>query len=726
MTYREKFTRPIEYIDRTAHDEDIERDDLPDDIEYFYELYRDSFQHHVVPHLLASSETLEVTKDASKKRLFQIDKLTAYFLTKVYKPTGISRTENTSQLDAARHAVNDYKNEFLERVSGSPISDDFKKTGNPGSNRLNFLIGDIGVGKSLLATKVCHDIRQQSLDESGYKVLSVYVDFESIMPHSDGEFDDINEYFYSRLYGLIITEGNRDAELKGALSIQVSSQLPPTQKIRELAIHLLNLTTPVRLFIAIDNIDRYHFFYSKYAFFDEYRAKQIHKISHNIDNLLTHFADSQFLGDCGLAILFVCRPGLLKTLSTRADVLNNKRRMFKDFEVFRLSPTSAADVIESRFILLRDAIKLLEEYQPRKFADYTEILQKMRDVFEKSLSSTASSQSSLRLVSDLCHQGTRSFVDFLGSIQLDLRDQYRLAHRLFIEQPHNLLRVYITNLKKKYAQEKGHFPNLFLADAVISPTENFRALAHKEHKHTYWLKYLLLKYICKQTEGNRKFVTFRQIQEIFSSLRDPIYEDHLVKLALGSLASTNTSNCIEIDEPATGDVIRIRPTKRGRKLIEVTDTSTTCEFCFDFDYLQFMIDDYDLSLPNPYLDNVYVDANLAYMFNASPAHSAGLREYLASKMLATIYFVRILEASAKAELRFRMVGADQIKPLFPEFDSIYRHLAVSYERILSHVNAGAVIDAKVREQTEKIRKDKNFDDFFVFYGMEFQPLVQPS
>lgn len=726
MLYRSKFIRPIEFIDRTDHDEDIERDDLPDDIEYFYELYRDSFQHHVVPHIIAGDGGLEITADSSKKRLFQIDKLTAYFLTEIYDPKGISRTENTSQLDIARHAVKSYEIDFLERVSGSPVLDEFKKTGNPGSNRLNFLIGDIGVGKSLLATKVCHDIRRRGRDTAGYKVLSVYVDFESVMPHLDGDFNDIDEFFYGRLLGLIVSDGNRDADLKGAMAVSINENLPPSQKIRELAIRLLNLPMPVRIVLVIDNVDRYHFFYSKYAFFNKYRTQQLQKISHNIDSLLTHFADSQFLGDCGFAILFVCRPGLLKTLSARADVLNNKRRMFKDFEVFRLSPVSAADVIESRFALLEDAIGVLEKHQPRKFKDYTEILDKMRAVFESSLSPVASTQSSLRLVSDLCHQGTRSFIDFLGAIQLDLREQYRLAHRLFIEQPHNLLRIYITNLKKRYAQEKGHFPNLFLVDAVISPAERFRLEAHKEHRHTYWLKYLLLKYICINTQKKRKFSTFGQVQEVFSAKENPIYEDHLVRLVLGSLASTNTSNCLEIDEPVMGDVIRVRPTKRGRKLVEVVDESTSCEFCFDFDYLQFIIDDYQMSFPEPYLDNVYVDANLGYMFNATSAHAAGLRDYLSKKMIATMYFVRILEASANAEMKFRMVGVDQVKELFPNFDAIYRHLLNSFERILYHVNSGATILDSVRKLTESIRKDRRFDSFFLVYGLKNQPLVQQS
>ena len=331
MNYREKFERPTAYADLAAFGEDIEKDSVTADVEFFYELYRDSFQHHVVAHLLTGGEKLERTNDPASKRLFQIDKITAYFLTTVYKPSGISRTENAAQLDTLRRAVEDYQTGFFQRVTGSPISDEFERTGLPGSNRINFLVGEIGVGKSLLATKVCHDARLLPLDDRNTRLLAVYVDFESIIKQNNGEFHDIGEDFYRQLLELILTECSREAAITESIPLVIEPDLPAIQQIRSLAIRLLKLSIPIRLLLVIDNVDRYHFFYSKYIFFEQYRDLQLAKISQNVDKLLTSLSDTQKLGDCAFCVLLVCRLGMLKTLSARVDLLNNKKRLFKDY-----------------------------------------------------------------------------------------------------------------------------------------------------------------------------------------------------------------------------------------------------------------------------------------------------------------------------------------------------------------------------------------------------------
>jgi hypothetical protein len=726
VNYRQKFERPVGFAIKLPYDEDISRDRLPEDVDYFFELYRDAFQHHVTPHLLADGRSLNTTQDPSRKRLFQADKITAYFVWSVYSPLGISKTDSTSQIDNAKHAISKFHTEFFVPITASPVSDDFAETNAPGSNRLNFLVGDIGQGKSLLATKIGHELRgpvgevADRLDAKGFRVIPVYADFESLLPQREGEFDDIDENFYAGLHNLILTELKRTDALRDVVSSHVNRLGPATRNIRDLTIDLLKQPTPTRLVIILDNVDRYHFFYSNYVFFDAYRRLQTEKIARNIDLLLERFSNSQYLGDCGLCILFVCRPGILKTLSVRNNILNNRKRLFQDFGVYRLSSTATRSVIDSRFGLMGQAIALIREETKR--GEYQVILDQIREAFDTSLKDGAG-RNSLNLIADLAHHGPRSFVDFVGSMHFDYREQYDLAKRFFKDQPHNLLRVYITNFKKRYCEAKGHFPNMFLVDAVISPSAKFAELAHQPHRHTYWLRYLLLKYIQKRTSSTRKFVTFQELKEVFCGSES--YEEHLLRFTLGSLSAVNTANCIVVDEPIDDATVRVCLTSRGRALIDSGLDPRGSEFCFNFDYLQFVIDDYQLSFPSGYLDKIYVEEDLSYMFYPTASHAAGLSKYLAAKTAAVVYFLRVLEASAAAEKKFRIVGNDAVKSLFPDFDGIFGSLNSTFERILPIVQNGHQIADTARQLIGKLRGDTSFDDFFQCYSLKALK-VEPS
>jgi hypothetical protein len=74
-----------------------------------------------------------------------------------------------------------------------------------------------------------------------------------------------------------------------------------------------------------------------------------------------------------------------------------------------------------------------------------------------------------------------------------------------------------------------------------------------------------------------------------------------------------------------------------------------------------------------------------------------------------------------------MVGGTQLKDLFPPFDGIYIYLLASFERILRQVQGGALIERSIRAETQRLRSDKAFDEFFAaVYGAKRQICVEPS
>jgi hypothetical protein len=742
--FNEKFRRAITSVDSAPYRQNIVVDSYPQDVEYFFELYRDCFQHHVVSRLSADGRQLRRSQDQSKKRFVQIDALTAYFVKQHYKPIGLAKTDSGAADDAIRHHVADYKSEFLDILSGDPRVDNPAGRSSPGSNRLTFLIGDIGVGKSLLATRVCHDLRDQQVDEAGMRVVPIYVDLEKTLEKNDGEFVNIDEKFYRALLVQMRNELLREEDLRTYVENNVSLDDDPIQAIRSFTLSLLRHTTSTRLVLVIDNIDRFHFFYSPYVCFTEWRREQWSRIAKNVDELLEKLSDPTFLGDLRLCLLVVFRPAILRVVSIGNSVLDNRTRSFRDYAVYRLFSSfdnsdsrlsrsaskrfpilTPQDAVMTRFALMQEAIDLIKDEKESKYTLYKNILDQLRAAFKASEDTSDDRANPIRTISELSHHGPRSFIDFLGALHLDPREPYDLLERFITKQPHNLLRLYTTNLRKRYTEEQGHMPNLFLADATCSTDRRFASTAHAPHRHTYWLKYLLLRYIDERTRDDwiDEWVTLNDVLRAFC--RPGQYEEHLVRFCLGVLAHANQAACIQVDETTNDTVTRLKLTRRGRRMLRPAQPQAEVALCFDFDYLQFVIDDYFLALPREAFPRVFVDADLSYMFRAKAIHTRSLHEYLERKVPAVIHFIRILEAAAAAEKKCRHVGAKEIQDLYPRFDSIRTHLIEVLEKILPHsVSGGTEMLENARKLIDELAADKRFDGYFAYYGMANEPLVQ--
>ena len=232
------------------------------------------------------------------------------------------------------------------------------------------------------------------------------------------------------------------------------------------------------------------------------------------------------------------------------------------------------------------------------------------------------------------------------------------------------------------------------------------------------MKYLLLAFIEKRSQ-NGEVVSFNELHECF--VDDCEYEKPLFRLALGSLNTVNSCRCIEIDEEED-DFIRLKPTSRGKALIskERSETLHKVAFAFEFDYLQFVIDDLQLSLPNPWKNNIYVQADIRYVMSATPAYSSALREYLHKKSKAVLYFLHTLSASSQVEME-RLKNNPEILTLIPNFDDIFSSYFESLKKIFENVrNSGEILEElkKVHEQllnsNEMIDYFKQYNDSGVF------------
>ncbi len=266
--FRKYFVRPDSKVLHKEHEAPVVDDSAHTDIRQFFELVANCFQGHVEPHLSARGHRLVPTKDEAKKRGVQNDLLTAYFQLNVYVPADLSMTKSLSSIDLLRRAS--CYDEFYSGTVGSPVSDDFCITGNPGTNRINFLAGTIGCGKSLLLAKLATDVHRKAstLLESDEinepttfeddAVLPVVVDFELLFDKNGDIFPPIDNRFLSILLAAIKRELVRYPSLRCHVTENAPNPaLPVETQIRDLCIQLLRRDSRrVRLLLILDNVVR--------------------------------------------------------------------------------------------------------------------------------------------------------------------------------------------------------------------------------------------------------------------------------------------------------------------------------------------------------------------------------------------------------------------------------------------------------------------------------------
>ncbi len=740
--YRSFFIRPIEVTAINRHDESVVPR-LDADVRRFVELYQNVFQHHVEPFPATTIKRPLALEDQSGKRYVANDEITNTFISS-YEVNPISKTKNlNNSLDLSAEQI-DFKS-FMSSVVGSPLNRNFDKDGLAGSNRVSFLLGDIGVGKSLLTARTVNAVRESQnwkpspgRKESRFReaqVIPIYVDVDGLLLKKDGFVADIDEAFWTKVLCALEDQLSRHTEIFLKIAHFFKQPIAPAFRVfRDVSKSLLTIKVghdgggdyykEVRLFIIFDNIDRLHFHYAKYSFIDDYRKKQEDTIKTNIDRLLEVCTLNQNLGNCGICILIVCRKATYQNFTFRSDLLNNRSQNLRDLDTFVVSPAAPITVIQSRFTLLRKLLKPNASDAPGFLKRASESVAKVEDLVVAIFSDRAKDDDALRVIARLGHQGARSLVDFFGQLSPDWHDEEILGRTfgtLAGAHSSHLLRLYMSGVKKRYAQEKGVFPNLFLVDALASHTTEF-ATAHSSHRHTYWLKYLMMKRIKQRTlEANQQFVTYGALREEFRASAFtglPIFE-----LALGSLASSTTSGCIEIAEPVTNNVLRISLTSRGRELLKV-DPITGVEFCFGFDYLQLVVDDYLLSLPNDWWSEIFVDADLGYTLLPYAVYRSGVKLYIVRKSKAVLVFLLTLRAASKSEIRqFNVTEPDShlVDSCIPNFDVVLNAYKSHITSILSHLPGGDTLIAEFVSYFNTQSLSSRYDEFFANYELAGRP-----
>lgn len=685
------------------------------------QLHRDVFDHHHLPESVPEYIGRLIVQERDHSRVIALDNLTDYYLNSALPVEApIYESADLNADDEFRSNENRCtSDEFFSIVTDIPFNTKSVEHGRLGGNRVTYLFGSVGAGKTFLCARLVAKLLRTPEDADGFTVVPIRVCFESLSRSKifdigvdDGE---VAKGFYLHLLAEIDKHTAR-AHRGSIPSPAISNEWTEQQVYAAIYRHLVQLAQiRIRVFLIFDNIDGFHYRYSRIIFFDDKYQAFLTKLNRNIVKLCNSVTDEALLGNAGLCCLVVARENVARDFIP--SLADPDRQIFEDHRTFWLGDVDPKKIIESRYKLLDVATKAIVSHGltisgtgPRTFEDSLVIVR------EKLLSSASDVTEGLGVIWGMCHHGHRSLVDFLSKLKINYYLHREIHDRLLGDSPHYLERLYITNMKRRYAQSKNHFPNLFLCDSWVNP-ENIKQGVQCEHYHSYWLKYLILRYVLDAEHKNVP-ATGQDVINMF--VKNLAYEDRFVRICLGSLCMVTESRCLEMD--GSRDVVptdrRLLLTSRGKILIDGSQRRNRNPYCFDLSYLQLVTDDFWLALPKSSLADVFVDANLSYTFELGKRYQAGVSEYLSKKIFAAVTFMRVLEASWAYEEE-RCGNSALLRSFKPDFLTIFEELEALVIALITKGFSGAIrhdgrsIEPEdVRTFFSKIRSEKTYPDFF--------------
>jgi hypothetical protein len=700
MAYSDYFRRPFDWNATHPWLESVVGDYQDKDSERFGRLYQDCFTHHFWPR---GSHGPKLEVSLAGTYFLDPAQLTARFLEHHYVPPQIYATASSNP-DTRQRQIRTLEQFENELCTPSPT--------RKGLNRFAYLIGDVGAGKSLLAAKLVTSIRKRRSVE-GVHSVPVYVNLDELMNQgSSVEPKRITDDLLLDI-ATIMMEAPGWLAANGDITSFLKEWHEPRDSGNKPRLYFAALCNHLRArglrpVIIIDNTDRYHFHYSKFVFCDDGQDRQIQSVFTNFERIVDLFTVSGDVAQLDLSVLLTCRSYVFRELEQQQQAVVAGPAGNTVYQIGRVDPVT---VVQSRLDLLATAVSEIQSAEQR--AGIARTLREQLELLQTTFMDGLKDSCPLKLVKDISHQGHRSFVDFLSRLKINIAGDYDVLRRVLVRQPYALQRLYVANLFARYTQDRRHFPNMFLNDTMITRDTNPEHQKYfKPHQHTYWLKYLILRYVACQRD---EIASVSTLSDLFVGKGG--YQRELFLLVLGSLAVQNESSCLWID-PKDGSR-RVTLTDRGRVLAK--GPVETGPFTFEVEYLQLVIDDYWLALPSPWYEKIFVQADLGYSLADAHRYGEGSRRYLSLKAPAVLYFLRVLEASLNWELktRARLFNDPLLAGVVPNFEQIGNRVLGTYALILGRLYDKSAAETEIEKLT-RLRSDlineSAFDRFFDEYS----------
>lgn len=675
-------------------------------IEVFQILYTQCFDLHLSSNpFFVSTKTIKPALNVAKE-IFESEQITNLFLSSYYKYPAIE----TLSYDQYNQSYSNIKNIKEEQVKDEILSD------ISSSGKIIFLTGDVGEGKSSLLHRFCIDATEIK-GEDKWEYFPVLIDVQRIIKKHKNDID--TELFYSLILEhiiQIIEKKYRLAEVEKETiveetthknSLTVSARLvlkamiasimassrsesiekkeqktisesvrkfdTPLSKIQQLATTLNN--NHVRLILLIDNLDTFSYSDERYMLFPngfKIFQNNVSKAQDIVNQIILSLSESP------ISYIFTLRPYVLSHIFNTTSENSLDISIATRTKIYKINfnyMDDSKDIFISRITLLNDLCELIQKSNviaAKKKENILRISEFYREKTQSLLMQTDKISKIFSEFYDIANQGYRSIVLFYKNLKYNPR----LFDRYFT---YDALHLYKLDFFQRYSQilpstqeynhtfksKNYHYPNIFLvvcdAHCNRSCHDNY---ASKPNQFTYWLKYIILLHLYKN-----KNITLKKLVDSFYSKREGYYEEHAVKLAIGSLGTINEYNCLKynfdsdkftsLDNMMSSTNVEL--TNRASKIIEKNNA-------FAFYNLEYFVDDW--LLPKPKIDKFGIDLSInnsetyEYLLKTE-GYSKNLSKVTLQKTKEIILFLYYLEYSFKYEkVKYKNVWA----PLEKEYE----------------------------------------------------------
>jgi len=665
-------------------------------------LFDDVFNSHARSTFRSTTPKL-MRADKKSNRLITQDSIVSTFYGegKYYIPPKIKCLNTQAEEDM------EYKELYEILLSDNNTADQ-----QLGSNQISYITGAIGDGKTALMSKILYDIAA-----SNEKIFPVYISIDSDWTLKDDRGSTVPNKLDDEFMKFLL----KDIKNQLALGNKIHQDLPCVpeniDESTESTIHAINTLISLiknngfKVIFIFDDLDRYHFYQDKFTLFTRSERSQFGGFINEIRTLTNHFSkfDNVYpLAFLGISVVFVVRDNVYKTLHPN-NALNPREGAS---QCYQINTPSYGEVVEKRLALLSDCIEMLDNEGSGIYAkQIANQFVPVNNFLARGLLSPqykkVSSSDNLNALFSLSPHGCRSVIEFMSGLKILIMHEGEDVYKRYFEWEHtSFIILYMLKNNCLYTQANNHFPNLFLIDAHVTKDINDEKEfpnAFKPHRHTYWLKYLILSYLNSCLDGR---CGIGKLIGIFSDKGR--YEESIVRLVIGSLSTPSQFTCTNIDDSNTRIAIEKRSiniTERGKFLLDSKTSNSGVPFCFSLEYLELIIDDYLLYLPPEMVNRSNKLTDYSHLFSEIKQYNEGLVNILKNKTSRVVEFLKILECSYVSEQRrspelFKELADNKIN--FPNFNNNYGAIIRSCDALFKV--------AYRYDEDEKKRQLKQFND----------------
>ena len=626
------------------------------------------------------------------------------------------------------------------------------------------LIGEVGEGKTALLAKFSLDLKYEDSAQQYCPVILNILRYNDIIESSDDE--QLPAKFWERVCEDIIhtlgsvtrmpipdtkafekgEQKSSKLNLKTSLSaffvnLTLGIEEGSTTKYTESSSRRISLFDRlsnaaadlkqeynIRLVLIFDNLDTFCYDHERFMLFTDGFDKLKLKVD-TVRNIV--WGVTNRLINTEISFIFTARPYVYDHVFQSEIHEIVEERVSAVYKI--VPPIEPGLSIDRRLTMLNDLankLKSCTKLSPGKQAAITEHLDDFINRLNKirKIEKTKPFDKFLHLA----NQGHRTLVTFYKGLNYDRK----LFERYFT---HDILYLYLLSKRELYGQlyppnyrikQKSHFPNIFLI-SCDNPHNEAYSEACRPHRLTYWLKYLILSLV--HTKDHML------ISNILNVLRD--YENHAIRLCIGSLSTVNESNCLSLRFPdhlesltQVEDSTLVSLTRRGQYFLKDN-------YCMGLDCLQLFIDDWLLPKPKSNIlmpkDNSEIvellEPNLnhgkysyAYLLNADVGEYRRGKEWLLPlKAKQSLFLLAILKSAQKYEMKLyesswrrliEIAGKTDATFLLKDVDN-YKALQdrIVDESYRSMRKSGPQLKERLRSfikflDTNEVRFDKFFND----------------